>query len=68
MNARLELTASCRTQIHEEESISLAVDGLFRNRDALARMYERRLKGYAAIGYAIETEVSPPREPTVAKP
>ena len=24
----------------------------------LARMYERRLKGYAAIGYAIEQETS----------
>ncbi len=26
----------------------------------LARMYERRLKGYAAIGYTIEPETSPP--------
>jgi superfamily II DNA or RNA helicase len=26
----------------------------------LARMYERRLKGYAAIGYTIEHETSPP--------
>jgi hypothetical protein len=25
----------------------------------LARMYERRLKGYAAIGYAIEQETTP---------
>ena len=26
----------------------------------LARMYERRLKGYAAIGYVIEQEIHPP--------
>lgn len=33
----------------------------------LARMYERRLKGYAAIGYVIETEGSLPCEPPAAK-
>ena len=34
----------------------------------LARMYERRLKGYAAIGYVIEQETSPPRPPAAAHP
>jgi superfamily II DNA or RNA helicase len=29
----------------------------------LARMYERRLKGYAAIGYVIEQETFPPHPP-----
>jgi superfamily II DNA or RNA helicase len=29
----------------------------------LARMYERRLKGYSAIGYVIEPEVLPPHFP-----
>ena len=29
----------------------------------LARMYERRLKGYAAIGYVIEQETNPPHAP-----
>jgi superfamily II DNA or RNA helicase len=29
----------------------------------LARMYERRLKGYAAIGYVIEQETIPPHTP-----
>src|SRR6478672_8074224 len=29
----------------------------------LARMYERRLKGYAAIGYVIEQETIPPPTP-----
>jgi superfamily II DNA or RNA helicase len=29
----------------------------------LARMYERRLKGYAAIGYSIEHETRPPHPP-----
>ncbi len=29
----------------------------------LARMYERRLKGYAAIGYVIEQETVPPHPP-----
>ena len=29
----------------------------------LARMYERRLKGYAAIGYVIEQETIPPHAP-----
>ena len=32
----------------------------------LARMYERRLKGYAAIGYVIEQEIHPPCPPAVA--
>ncbi len=34
----------------------------------LARMYERRLKGYAAIGYVIEQEASPPHPPATARP
>jgi superfamily II DNA or RNA helicase len=34
----------------------------------LARMYERRLKGYAAIGYLIEQEVTPPCQPAAAHP
>ena len=34
----------------------------------LARMYERRLKGYAAIGYVIEQETSPPHPPAAAHP
>ena len=29
----------------------------------LAKMYERRLKGYSAIGYAIEAETLPPDSP-----
>jgi superfamily II DNA or RNA helicase len=32
----------------------------------LARMYERRLKGYAAIGYVIEQETIPPHTPAAA--
>jgi superfamily II DNA or RNA helicase len=32
----------------------------------LARMYERRLKGYSAIGYVIEQETSPPHAPATA--
>jgi superfamily II DNA or RNA helicase len=34
----------------------------------LARMYERRLRGYGAIGYVIEQETSPPRPRAVAAP
>jgi superfamily II DNA or RNA helicase len=34
----------------------------------LARMYERRLKGYAAIGYVIEPETIPPETPAAAHP
>jgi superfamily II DNA or RNA helicase len=34
----------------------------------LARMYERRLKGYAAIGYVIEQETIPPNPPAAAHP
>jgi len=34
----------------------------------LARMYERRLKGYRAIGYAIDQEVLPPHFPLEAHP
>ena len=34
----------------------------------LARMYERRLKGYAAIGYVIEPETIPPYTPAAAHP
>jgi hypothetical protein len=33
----------------------------------LARMYERRLKGYAAIGYVVEQETLPPVPPTAAR-
>ena len=32
----------------------------------LARMYERRLKGYGAIGYVIEQETFPPHPPAAA--
>ncbi|MBI3679348.1 MAG: DEAD/DEAH box helicase family protein [Acidobacteria bacterium] len=32
----------------------------------LARMYQRRLKGYSAIGYVIEQETVPPRPPAAA--
>jgi hypothetical protein len=31
----------------------------------LARMYERRLKGYGAIGYVVEQERCPPDPPVV---
>jgi hypothetical protein len=34
----------------------------------LARMYEHRLKGYAAIGYVIEQEIHRPCPPAVAHP
>ena len=34
----------------------------------LARMYERRLRGYGAIGYVIEQETFPPRPPAAAHP
>ena len=34
----------------------------------LARMYERRLKGYAAIGYVIEQETAPLCPPAAAHP
>jgi hypothetical protein len=34
----------------------------------LARMYERRLKGYAAIGYVIEQETIPSHTPAAAHP
>ena len=34
----------------------------------LARMYERRLKGYAAIGYVIEQETIPPHTPAAGHP
>jgi hypothetical protein len=33
----------------------------------LARMYERRLKGYAAIGYVVEQETLAPGPPTAAR-
>jgi len=34
----------------------------------LARMYERRLRGYAAIGYVIEQETFPQRSPSATHP
>jgi superfamily II DNA or RNA helicase len=34
----------------------------------LARMYERRLKGYSAIGYVIEQETFPPHPSAAANP
>jgi hypothetical protein len=34
----------------------------------LVRMYGRRLKGYAAIGYAIEQETTPPSPSLGAHP
>ena len=34
----------------------------------LGRMYERRLKGYAAIGYVIDQETFPPHPTAAANP
>jgi superfamily II DNA or RNA helicase len=34
----------------------------------LARMYQRRLKGYSAIGYVIEQETSLPHPPAASRP
>ena len=34
----------------------------------LARIFERRLKGYAAIGYVIEQEPRAPRQAIAAHP
>jgi hypothetical protein len=33
-----------------------------------ARMYERRLKGYAAIGYVIEQDTIPRQSPAATQP
>ena len=54
-------------RLHDNKRFVEVYDYVDNNVLMLARMYERRLKGYATIGYAMETEVSLPRESTAAK-
>ena len=55
-------------RLHAEKRFVQVYDYVDGNVLMLARMYERRLKGYAAIGYVIEQEIHPPCPPAVAHP
>ena len=53
-------------RLHDNKRFVQVYDYVDNNVLMLARMFERRLKGYGAIGYAIERETVPPSPPTVA--
>ncbi len=48
-------------RLHDNKRFVQVFDYVDSNVLMLARMFERRLKGYGAIGYVIEREPSPPR-------
>ncbi len=47
-------------RLHDNKHIVQVYDYIDNGVPMLARMYERRLRGYSAIGYAIEQEVELP--------
>jgi len=47
-------------RLHDNKRFVQVVDYVDSNVLMLARMFERRLKGYGAIGYVIEREPTPP--------
>jgi superfamily II DNA or RNA helicase len=50
-------------RLHDNKRIVQVYDYVDQYVPMLARMYERRLKGYSAIGYVIEAEAFPPDSP-----
>jgi superfamily II DNA or RNA helicase len=50
-------------RLHDNKRIVQVYDYVDQYVPMLARMYERRLKGYSAIGYVIEAEAFPPNSP-----
>jgi superfamily II DNA or RNA helicase len=50
-------------RLHDNKRIVQVYDYVDHYVPMLARMYERRLKGYSAIGYVIEAEAFPPDSP-----
>jgi superfamily II DNA or RNA helicase len=55
-------------RLHDNKRFVQVYDYVDNNVLMLARMYERRLKGYGTIGYAIEQEASPPHPAAAAHP
>ena len=53
-------------RLHDNKRFVQVYDYLDNYVVMLARMYERRLKGYAAIGHSIEQDPAPPVGPTAA--
>ena len=51
-------------RLHDNKRIVQVYDYVDHYVPMLARMYERRLKGYSTIGYVIEAEAFPPDSPT----
>jgi superfamily II DNA or RNA helicase len=54
--------------LHDNKRFVQVYDYVYNYVLMLARMYERRLKGYSTIGYVIEQETNPPCLPAVAHP
>lgn len=55
-------------RLHDNKRFVQVYDYVDNYVSMLARMYERRLKGYSTIGYVIEQEAPPPHPPSVACP
>jgi superfamily II DNA or RNA helicase len=55
-------------RLHDNKRFVQVYDYVDNNVLMLARMFERRLKGYGAIGYEIERETLPPRLQAAAHP
>jgi superfamily II DNA or RNA helicase len=55
-------------RLHDSKRVVQVYDYVDNYVPMLARMYQRRVKGYGAIGYMIEQETSPPGLGAVASP
>ena len=55
-------------RLHDNKRFVQVCDYVDNGVPMLARMYERRLRGYGAIGYVIEQEISPQRSAGAAHP
>ena len=55
-------------RLHDNKAFVQVYDYVDNYVPMLARMYERRLKGYGIIGYVIEQEAPPPPPPSAACP
>ena len=55
-------------RLHDNKRVVQVYDYVDNGVPMLARMYERRLKGYNAIGYAIDQDRLPPNSPAAARP
>ena len=65
-NGTLQQYAGRLHRLHHNKRFVHAYDYVDHYVPMLARMYERRLKGYSTIGYVVEQEAPPPPHETEA--